>query len=329
MSRGYTTSTLLCFCALSFIFGRFVQEIPGLPQTKSGFTQSGGAASKTSRRQAIEKPVQQAQSHHQSGKPQAPGKKLFTSFEEAVAATEALLRAPPVKPAHTGNEFYSSQPLQIISWYPRIILFPGFIDEQRCAHFVKLAKARLAPSALAMRKTEEDQETEDVRTSQGTFMSRHDDLEGVISWIEEKAAQLTGLPVSHGEPFNVLRYQLGQHYDSHYDIFEPESYGPQSSQRMATILFYLSDVEEGGDTIFPLEGRYGQERLKGTGFNYKSCEGGYRYKPRRGDALMFYSMHPNGTFDKHALHGGCPVIKGEKWVATKWIRDKCFSPPCM
>ena len=126
------------------------------------------------------------------------------------------------------------------------------------------------------------------------------------------------------QPFNVLRYQLGQHYDSHYDIFEPESYGPQSSQRvstavsvclgsparsasllasmpvctglcsgvehsdgmltvemcyalqMATILFYLSDVEEGGDTIFPLEGRYGQERLKGTGFNYKSCEGGYR-----------------------------------------------------
>ena len=107
MSRGYTTSTLLCFCALSFIFGRFVQEIPGLPQTKSGvrschfclakilqivlwchrkgrddhpfllitcmgllqFTQSGGAASKSSRRQAIEKPVQQAQIP-QSRKPQ-------------------------------------------------------------------------------------------------------------------------------------------------------------------------------------------------------------------------------------------------------------------
>ena len=76
-----------------------------------------------------------------------------------------------------------------------------------------------------------------------------------------------------------------------------------------------------------------------------------QYKPRKGDALAFFSMHPNGTFDKHALHGGCPVIKGEKMVMTKyasallkqlscpisfspseslflswcrWIRDQCF-----
>ena len=50
---------------------------------------------------------------------QAPGKKLYASFEEAVAATEALQRAPAVTPAHSGNDFYTSQPLQIISWYPR------------------------------------------------------------------------------------------------------------------------------------------------------------------------------------------------------------------
>ena len=37
------------------------------------------------------------------------------------------------------------------------------------------------------------------------------------------------------QPFNVLRYKLGQHYDSHYDIFEPESYGPQSSQRVGSL----------------------------------------------------------------------------------------------
>ena len=56
---------------------------------------------------------------------------------------------------------------------------------------------------------------------------------------------------------------------------------------------------------------------------------GAQYRPRKGDALLFYSMHPNGTFDKHALHGGCPVGDGQvKWVATKWIRDKCSFGAC-
>lgn len=44
---------------------------------------------------------------------------------------------------------------------------------------------------------------------------------------------------------------------------------------MATILFYLTDVEEGGETIFPLEGRYGTELLKST-FDYKSCNTGFK-----------------------------------------------------
>ena len=54
-----------------------------------------------------------------------------------------------------------------------------------------------------------------------------------------------------------------------------------------------------------------------------------QYQPRKGDALLFYSMHPNGTFDKHALHGGCPGGTGHtKRVATKWIRDKCSFGAC-
>jgi len=54
-----------------------------------------------------------------------------------------------------------------------------------------------------------------------------------------------------------------------------------------------------------------------------------QYQPRKGDALLFFSMHPNGTFDKHALHGGCPVGTADtKWVATKWIRDKCSFGAC-
>lgn len=246
---------------------------------------------------------------------------LLNSSAEEVMATAAPKLLPPIIPGISGNPFLTDQPFQLLSWYPRMYLFPGFIDDERCDHVVKIASDKLGPSGLAYRKNDDPNNSRDVRTSSGTFLSRHNDPVGVLAWVEEKIHAISGLPVTHGEPFNVLRYQLGQHYDSHYDTFDPEEYGPQSSQRIATVLFYLTDVEEGGETVFPLEGPNGMEVLKHI--DYRSCKDGYKYKPRKGDALMFYSVHPNGTFDKHALHGGCPVKKGTKMVMTKWIRDQC------
>jgi prolyl 4-hydroxylase len=234
-----------------------------------------------------------------------------------------LQPVPRTAPGGSGYSEFVAQPFQMLSWYPRMYLFPRFLSPEQAQHVVELAKARLAPSVLAFKKGDTQDNTKDVRTSSGTFISRFEDKAGVLAHVEDKIAKLTGLPVSHGEPFNVLRYDHGQHYDSHYDVFSPEEYGPQSSQRLATVLFYLTDVEEGGETVFPLEGKDGLSRL--ATINYKSCDMGLKYKPKAGDALLFWSIHPNGTFDKHALHGGCAVVKGQKWVATKWIRDKCFS----
>lgn len=56
-----------------------------------------------------------------------------------------------------------------------------------------------------------------IRTSQGTFIHSREDPSGVLDYIEDKVARLTGLPRNYGESFNILRYKLGQHYDSHYD----------------------------------------------------------------------------------------------------------------
>ena len=56
------------------------------------------------------------------------------------------------------------------------------------------------------------------------------------------AAVLTGIPAGHGEPFNILRYEQNQHYDSHYDSFDEESYGKQASKRVGQTLVYLREI---------------------------------------------------------------------------------------
>jgi prolyl 4-hydroxylase len=218
---------------------------------------------------------------------------------------------------------YVVQPFQILSWQPRIVLFPNFIDAERRRHIVELASGRLEHSSLAWRPSEKADPKQSVRTSKGAFLSRHDDPKGALAWLEEKIAAVTYLPVSHGEAFNYLEYEEGAHYASHMDSFDPRDFGPQESQRLATVLVILDEPEAGGETIFLREGAHGDKRQITDWSDCSATAGGYRYAPRAGDALLFFSLSPSGQIDARALHGGCPVIgKKKKRVLTKWIRTR-------
>ncbi|KAM5549649.1 putative prolyl 4-hydroxylase 9 [Rosa sericea] len=223
----------------------------------------------------------------------------------------------PMLPGETGESFIASIPFQVLSWNPRALYFPRFATAEQCESVIKRAKAKLRPSTLALRKGETAESTKGTRTSSGTFISASEDETGVLDIIEQKIARATMLPRDHGEAFNILRYDIGQKYDSHYDAFNPDEYGPQQSQRFASFLLYLSNVEEGGETMFPFENGSNMD----IRYDYKKCIG-LKVQPRQGDGLLFYSVLPNGTIDQTSLHGSCPVIRGEKWVATKWIRNQ-------
>ncbi|XP_022977335.1 probable prolyl 4-hydroxylase 9 [Cucurbita maxima] len=216
-----------------------------------------------------------------------------------------------------GDDSISLIPFQLLSWQPRALYFPKFATAEQCRNIVNMARPRLRPSSLALRKGETEENTKGIRTSSGVFFSASEDESGTLGAIEEKIARATMLPRMHGEAFNILRYEIGQKYNSHYDAFNPSEYGPQKSQRVASFLLYLTDVEEGGETMFPFENGLNMDGK----YDYQKCTG-LKVKPRQGDGLLFYSVFPNGTIDPTSLHGSCPVVKGQKWVATKWIRDQ-------
>ena len=119
-------------------------------------------------------------------------------------------------------------------------------------------------------------------------------------------SKLTGLEtedMESMEPLQVVHYGIGGHYEPHVDYFgtdfdEDDYYG----DRMATMLFYLSDDFLGGSTVFPLIG--------------------VAARPQKGSALFWFNTQRSGIGDIHTMHAGCPIISGTKWIANFWIRDR-------
>ncbi|MQM13920.1 hypothetical protein Taro_046845 [Colocasia esculenta] len=130
----------------------------------------------------------------------------------------------------------------------------------------------------------------------------------------------------NGEDIQVLRYEHGQKYDPHFDYFADKVNIARGGHRIATVLMYLSDVERGGETVFPSAEE--PPRRRGAPAKDESlsecARKGVAVKPRKGDALLFFSLHPDATPDTSSLHAGCPVLEGEKWSATKWIHVDSF-----
>jgi prolyl 4-hydroxylase len=192
---------------------------------------------------------------------------------------------------------------------PRIVLFGNLLSADECEQMIEAARLRLQPSTVVNAATGE-YDVHDDRTSRGTCFERGENP--LVARIEQRIGDLTGCPVENGEPLQVLHYLPGDEYRPHHDYFDPAQPGndrvlAMGGQRVATVVMYLNDVEAGGSTVFPSLG--------------------LDVMPRRGSAVYFVYADEAGETDPRALHGGSPVAAGEKWVATKWLRQRRYGGP--
>ena len=188
---------------------------------------------------------------------------------------------------------------------PRVVVFGDLLADDECEALVAAAAKRLARSLTV--ETQTGGETLNVdRTSDGMFFERGENE--IVARIEQRIAHLLRWPLAFGEGLQVLRYAPGAQYRPHYDYFDPAEPGTptilrRGGQRVGTLVMYLQEPERGGATVFP--------------------DIGLEVAPKRGTAVFFSYERPDpGT---RTLHGGAPVLAGEKWVATKWLREREFT----
>lgn len=189
---------------------------------------------------------------------------------------------------------------------PRVVLLGGFLSEDECEQLVSYASPRLERSPVVAERDGAN-EIHTHRTSRGAMLQRAECE--LVARIEGRLASLTQWPAEHGEGLQLLHYEKGNEYRPHFDWFDPAQPGParhleRGGQRVATVIMYLSDVEQGGATTFP--------------------EAGLAVQPRRGHALYFANTDSQGKPDMRALHAGEPVESGTKLIATKWLRERPY-----
>lgn len=269
----------------------------------------------------------------------------FHIFFEARAAEDSLSEKPVVNLTPPGRSTISARPsAQVLSWEPRIFLFEDVLTPEQCDALILKTAGRLKGVG-----TFSDKEADEhMRTSQSMWFSDPSDADDeVVSQIRSTLLDLVLAPTTHAEDLQITRYTPGDKYELHYDFSQPDRnlHAPQKFphgdvERSITVLAYLTDDFEGGETVFPRvrePGTTGQgllqkvpdvgaltwERVgKLDAFCDEEQSDALRVSPpRRGSVIVFFGYKPDGrSRDMDTIHGSCPVKSGVKIVAQQWVQ---------
>ncbi|KAH7731564.1 Protein PHY-2 [Aphelenchoides avenae] len=201
--------------------------------------------------------------------------------------------------------------IEILRFNPLAVLFRDVISEEEVDVIQDLARPKLARATVQNSQTGQ-LETASYRISKSAWLKGTDDE--VVDRINKRMDLMTNLEMETAEELQIANYGIGGHYDPHFDFARKEETKAFSDlgtgNRIATVLFYMSQPELGGGTVFT--------ELKTT------------VMPSKYDALFWYNLLPSGEGDLRTRHAACPVLLGEKWISNKWIHElgQEFRRPC-
>lgn len=196
---------------------------------------------------------------------------------------------------HTGKKIITDRVIDIIAKVdePLVVVLGNMLSDEECDELIQLSTDKMKRSKIGIIHAENE-----IRTSSGMFMEEPDNL--IVLRIEKRIETIMNIPIEHGESLQVLHYLPGQEYKAHHDFFSATS--NITNNRISTLVMYLNDVEQGGETYFP--------HLK------------LSITPKKGMAVYFEYFYTDPLMNDLTLHGGAPIELGEKFVATQWMRKQ-------
>jgi prolyl 4-hydroxylase len=192
---------------------------------------------------------------------------------------------------------------RILSSAPRIATVKGYLSDPMCDWLIRLGKPHLKRAEIF------DGDTGSVRYDSGrdndAAMLELGQVDTVLGFVRSRIAALADVPVPALETTQVLHYEVGQQFAAHFDFLDVSNPGDardveQRGQRAMTVLIYLNEDYEGGETAFP--------------------DAGMSFKGRKGDALVFWNLTEENAPDWRTRHVGTAPTRGEKWLLSQWIR---------
>lgn len=166
------------------------------------------------------------------------------------------------------------------------------MSDEECDELIRLSKVKMQRSKIGATS-----EVNELRTSSSMFFQEKEN--DIIIRMEKRISSIMNIPSEHGDGIQILKYTPGQEYKAHFDFFSSTSKATNNN-RISTLVMYLNDVEQGGETFFP--------KLN------------FSVSPQKGMAVYFEYFYNDKNLNELTLHGGAPIITGEKWVATQWMR---------
>ncbi|XP_063406262.1 prolyl 4-hydroxylase subunit alpha-3-like [Mytilus trossulus] len=206
--------------------------------------------------------------------------------------------------------FYK-QPIKVeyINKSPMILIVHDIISQKlikKLTGFTNQLKRSTVKNVAAV--SEKDKNVHSENRISSTYHFKNDTTDPDVIKLNDRLERLTGLRTNphQADHLQVVNYGIGGEFQTHFDWMNDrksvEKLFYTGTNRILTIIIYLSDVKVGGSTVFP--------------------ELGLAVSPVKGSALIFTNLGKDGNGDLSTLHAGCPVFFGSKWIANKWIHTK-------